>query len=141
MAKTKYSEDFPRRAEGYARDGLIDEQMAAKLGISKQTFYDYQKRYPDFLDAIKRGKAPVDDDVESALLKSALGWDYEEVHTEIREVNGKQYKTIKKVKRIVPPSNTAQIFWLKNRRPKKWRDKQDLNITDDIELTVTIVDG
>ena len=38
---------------------MIDAEIAAKLGISNGSFYEYQKRYPEFLDAIKRGKVPV----------------------------------------------------------------------------------
>lgn len=139
MAKSKYQEDFPLLAEGYARDGLIDKEIAMKLGISEQVFYDYQKRYPEFSESIKRGKAPVDIEVEKALLKSALGFEYEEIQQEARIIAGKEYKVIRKVKRFVPPSNTAQIFWLKNRKPNKWRDKQELDIGSDVTIEVKIV--
>ena len=70
MAKLKYDEDFPARAEDWARQGLRDEDIAKKLGISKDTFYEYKKMFPDFSDAIKRGKAPIDFEVENKLLKS-----------------------------------------------------------------------
>ena len=96
------------------------------MGISAHTLYDWENRFPQILQAIKKGKAPVDDDVENALLKSALGFEYEETVTEIVESpDGTQRKQIKKIKRYLPPSNTAQIFWLKNRRPDKWRDKPE----------------
>nr|WP_308743166.1 helix-turn-helix domain-containing protein [uncultured Anaerocolumna sp.] len=29
----------------------------------------------------------------------------------------------------VAPDTTAQIFWLKNRKPKEWRDKQDIEVS------------
>ena len=112
--------------EGWARDGLTDIQIAEKMGIGESTLYEWENRYPEIREALKKGKAPVDMEVENALLKSALGFEYEETITEITEApDGTQRKLIKKFRHYCPPSNTAQIFWLKNRRPDKWRDKQD----------------
>lgn len=87
---------------------------------------DWLNRFPSISAHLKAGKAPVDIEVENALLKSALGFEYEETITEIEELgNGKQKKQIRKVKKYAPPNSTAQIFWLKNRRPDRWRDKQE----------------
>ncbi len=124
MAKTKFSIDtFPLLAEGYAREGLTDRQIAAKLGISESTFYHYVKSYPEFEKALKDGKAPVDTLVENSLLKRALGYEY----TETKKVTSGE-KTIREEKttKHVIPDTTAQIFWLKNRKPAIWRDKQVL---------------
>ena len=125
MAKSKYCEDFPLLVEGLARDGLNDEQIAKKLGISKDCFYRYCKQHQDFYDALKRGKAPIDTEVENALLKRALGYSYDEITYE----NGNE---VKRVKKHVLPDTTAQIFWLKNRKPVQWRDKSnvDLNVSE-----------
>lgn len=136
------NDDGLLRIEGWARDGLTDEQIYIKMGISYQTFYDWQKRFPEFHEALKRGKAPVDQEVENALLKRARGYQYEETITEIEEVptgktdnNGrpimKQVKHIRKVMKTALPDTTAQIFWLKNRRPDRWRDKQDVAINSE----------
>lgn len=141
MAKGKYHEwltpDGLTRLEGLARSGLSDEQIAAKMGVTAACLYNWQNRFVEIFDAIKRGKAPVDDEVENMLLKSAMGFEYEEIVTEITEVpTGKidekgrpimrQNKQIKKIKKYSPPSNTAQIFWLKNRRPERWRERQEV---------------
>ena len=128
MAKGKYQEwlepDGLLQIQGWARDGLTDEQIAEKIGIRRETLYDWCKKYPHISNALKKGKAPVDIEVENALLKRALGYDYEETITEIQEYeNGKQKKHVKKLKKHMPPDTAAQIFWLKNRRPDKWRDK------------------
>ena len=119
--------------QGFARDGLTDAQIAQKIGISLSTYYEWQNKFPEFSEAIKKGKAPVDVQVENALLKRALGYDYEEVITEVEEIPAgkgpdgqqiiRQKKHIRKVTRHVPPEVAAQIFWLKNRRPGRWRDK------------------
>ena len=109
---------------GFARDGLTDEQIALKMGIGISTFYEWLNKFPELSDAIKKGKAPVDIEVESALLKRALGYDYEEVITEVEELGeGRQKKHIRKIKKHMPGETAAQIFWLKNRRPVRWRDK------------------
>lgn len=109
---------------GFARDGLTDEQIALKMGIGISTFYEWLNKFPELSDAIKKGKAPVDIEVESALLKRALGYDYEEVITEVEELGeGRQKKHIRKIKKHMPGETAAQIFWLKNRRPGRWRDK------------------
>lgn len=132
--KGKYAEwlteDGLLRIEGWARDGLTEEQIAHNMGIGIRTLTDWKSRFPAILASLKNGKAPVDVQVENALLKSALGFEYEETITEIEELpGGKQKKQIRKVKKYAPPNSTAQIFWLKNRRPDKWRDKQDISGT------------
>lgn len=141
---TKYNETFPLRAQDYARRGLTNIQTAKKLGISEDTFYEYQKLFPEFSEAIKRGKQPVDVEVENALLKRALGFEYEEVLTEyelvkIEEENkGKTAVPVKvkKTKKMVVPDTTACIFWSKNRRPDLWRDKHDLAVSGGATFTI-----
>lgn len=123
--------------EGWARDGLTDAQIAAKMGISASTLYDYKAKFAEFSEALKRGKAPVDIGVENALLKRALGYEYEETTTEIIEQpDGTKRKHIKKTVKQVIPDTLAQIYWLKNRRPDKWRDKPDANSMDNEPVKV-----
>ena len=127
------SPDGLTTVQGFARDGLTDEQIASKMGISLSTYYEWQNKYPELSDAIKKGKAPVDIEVENALLKRALGYDYEEVVTEIEEIPAwkgpdgqqiiRQKKHVRKITKHQPGEVAAQIFWLKNRRPGRWREK------------------
>ena len=117
------TDDGLLRVTGWARDGLTDQQISHNMGIAYSTFREWVKRFPALSAALKKGKAPVDIEVENALLKRALGYDAEETITEIREVGVKTTKHVKKVLRHIPPDTTAQIFWLKNRRPGRWRDK------------------
>ena len=102
--------------EGWARDGLTDEQIAKNIGINRTTLYDWKKKETNIADALKKGKEIIDFEVENALLKRALGYEYEEETYE----NG---ILTKKVKKQVAPDTTAQIFWLKNRKPNTWKDK------------------
>lgn len=133
MAKGKYeywlTPEGLLKLEAWARDGLIDEQIAANIGISRETLYQWKNKYSDISDALKKGKEVVDIQVENALLKRALGYEYTEVTQEIcenAESGEMELRVTKKVTKEVVPDTTAQIFWLKNRRPDKWRDKQDI---------------
>lgn len=115
--------------EGWARDGLTDEQIAHNIGIHVSTLYEWKKKYKEFDEALKRGKEVVDYIIENALLKSAMGYQYDEV-TQVRiddEDTGKSEMTeVKRVTKDVAPNPTALIFYLKNRQPHKWRDKKQL---------------
>jgi transposase-like protein len=106
--------------ESLARDGLTEEQIAQQLGVSRKTLNKWKKEHPEFDEALVRGKAVPDANVENALLKNALGFYYYE-DTVINTGKGKQ--EVVTLKKYQPPQTTAQIFWLKNRRPDKWRDK------------------
>lgn len=127
--------------EAWARDGTIDEDIARKLGVAYSTFREYVKKYPALAAALKRGKEVADIEVENALFKRAIGYAYDEVTREARTVldeeTGKPKVIMVETKRVtkeVQPDVTAQIFWLKNRRPDKWRDRQDINHSGNMEI-------
>lgn len=118
--------------EGWAREGATDLDIAKHIGIGERTFTDWKARFPAIVAALKKGKAPVDFQVENQLLKSALGYT-----VTVKEPFKLKKKTIKNGvgtveeehieyadrEIYIKPEITAQIFWLKNRKPGKWRDK------------------
>ena len=114
------------KIEGWARDGLTDEQIAINMGIKRQTLYDWKKKYSVFSDTLKRGKEIIDRQVENSLLKRALGYEYDEVTTTTFPDGEEETKRVTK---HVVPDTTAQIFWLKNRKPNEWRDKKQTELT------------
>lgn len=119
---SKYESDIKDKLfliEQWARSGLTDEQMADNLGIARSTFCEYKLKYKEFADTLKKGKEVVDFEVENALYKRALGYNYLEKVYE----NGVLTKEIEK---HMPPDTTAQIFWLKNRKQSVWRDRQEI---------------
>ena len=124
------------KVEGWARDGLIDEQIAQNMGIRVTTLYDWKKRFPQFSESLKRGKEIVDRQVENALLKRALGYEYEEVKEKF-EGGVLTERTV--TKKEVVADTTAQIFWLKNRKPDTWRDKPEGTQKGDTSLFEGIV--
>lgn len=136
MAKSKAEEwleqDKLTLLKAWARDGLTDEQIAKNMGISAASLYNYKNKHLEIFEALKKGKEIVDIEVENALKKNATGFSYiEEVVSTEKEViyeNGKRVKEISKpvvieITRYKQPETTAQIFWLKNRKPDKWKDK------------------
>ena len=122
--------------EGWARDGLTDEQLARKMGISRSTLSAWKVAYPDISDVLKKGKEVVDIEVENALLKRALGYEYTETMVEQSEEGFKTRKT----KKFIPPDVTAQIFWLKNRKPEVWREKPAGDSSIDKDKVTVILD-
>lgn len=134
MAKGKYEEWLTAEGllqlEAWARNGLTDEQIASNMGVSVATLYNYKKDFVEILEALKRGKEVVDIQVENALLKRALGYQFTEVTRErVYNESTKKHKfeITKKVIKEVQPDTTAQIFWLKNRKPAEWRDRKDID--------------
>ena len=128
------TEDGLTRLTGWARDGLTNIQIAQNIGVGERTFSEWVTRFPAISAALKKGKEPVDIQVENALLRRALGYDYEETITEVEDLGGgRTKKHVRKVTKHVPADTTAQIFWLKNRKPKQWREKMEAAVNVDVE--------
>ena len=142
MAKGKYQEwlepDGLLKLEGWARDGLNDEQIAKNMGINVATLYKYKNLYSKINEALKRGKEVIDIEVENALLNKAMGFKVMVKKSyKVKDVeydNGRKVKESERIEMVdeeqyIPPDTTAQIFWLKNRKPAEWRDKQNIEHT------------
>lgn len=100
------------RIEGWARDGLTDDQIAHNIGISRSTLSEWKLKFPDLMDTLKKSKDVVDRMVENALFKNAI-----------------------------EGNTTAQIFWLKNRKPDKWREKPGYEDNSELEKLDEILKG
>jgi transposase len=96
--------------KGWARNGLTNEQIAANMGISKVTFYEWRNKFPNFANLIKEDKDYADTQVENALYKQALEGNV-----------------------------TAAIFWLKNRRRNNWKDKQDVEVSGEVGIVDAMI--
>ena len=117
------------RIAAWTRDGLTEEQIAKNFGISYNTFKRAKKdpEYGELITtALIQTKDVVDMEVENMLLKRARGYEYDEVTEEYdMGVLVKRKVTHK----MVVPDTSAQIFWLKNRQPDKWRDRREVDNT------------
>ena len=119
------------KIEGWARDGLTDKQIAENIGVAYSTFRAWIKRFPALSAPLKRGKEVIDRQVENALLKRALGYEYVETTKELTDLG---LTVTKQVTKQVAPDTTAQIFWLKNRKPQEWRDKKETEVTGNLNV-------
>ena len=108
----------------WARDGAIERDIAKKLGVSESTFSGYKKEHPELMETLTVNKEVADARVESALYKRAIGYEYTETSKEV----GPDGVKIKTTTKQVAPDVTAQIYWLNNRRPDRWRNKQDISM-------------
>lgn len=128
MATGKYKEwlepDKLTLLQGWRRDGLRYDQIAANIGINEATLYEWVKRYDKIAEALKKGEEVMVYEVENALYKAAIGYDVTETdQAETIYPDGTKVVNKHARKRHVPPSVGAICFILKNRRSDKWQDK------------------
>lgn len=121
------------KLEGWARDGLTEKQIASNMGIARSTLIEWKNKFSDISDTLKKEKEIVDRKVENALLERAIGGVHEVRKTfKVKRVyyddHGrrceKEELVVGKDEVYIPGDTTAQIFWLKNRKPEDWRDKR-----------------
>ena len=156
------------KAEGLAllrswiEEELSQRQIADRMGISPSTLREWKSRYPEIREALSPvkssgGETPgtsaesrVEADtapdinerlVEEALLRRALGYSYTETTYEpVLDDDGRERMLVKRlVEKQAVPDLSAQTFWLKNRNPERWRDKQEKQ-PEDRDITVKLVD-
>ena len=121
------TEDGLLRIESWASDGLTNEDIAHNMGIVRQTLNNWCKKYPTIMDALKKGREPVVRKLENSLIKKAQGFEYEEVTTEMWvDDNGEKRQKVSKHKKYSAPDTSALIFLLKNYKPNKYRNYNDL---------------
>ncbi|MBY0020735.1 transposase [Paenibacillus sp. FSL M8-0228] len=121
--------------EAWARDGLTEADICKNLDVGKDAFISYKKEYPELVEALKNGKEVIDVMVENALLKAALGYEYRD--EELNKATGEPIE----LRKTAHPNTTALIFWLKNRKPKEWRDKQEIGLEGDLNIKVSLPKG
>ena len=102
--------------------GATDKEIADAFGLSVSTIYDYKKKYPDFSRAFARGRKRIVFEIKGALLKKALGFEYEEEKRVGRkDKSGENIVLVEKYKRYCVPSETAAAMLLRN-YDENWRD-------------------
>jgi hypothetical protein len=146
-APTKYIDEYPVQARELCENGATLVELAAFFQVSTFTIHQWRNRYPAFASAIKVGREASDNRVERALYERATGYSIETVklfrdgpkydETGCRTEDGKVTRVV--VTEHIPPDTTACIFWLKNRRPREWRDKHDLNVNGTVNFDHRLV--
>lgn len=116
--------------ERMARKGCTDNQICAAMNISHDTLLRWKDSDPDFLRNLKDWRTGADGQVERSLYERATGYSHLEENVFMTEAGPVREDTVKRY----PPDVTACIFWLKNRRPKEWRDKQEVEHSGVLDL-------
>lgn len=144
-APTKYKEEYTEQAYKLCLLGHTDAELGTFFEVDESTINNWKIAHPEFLESIKRGKQIADSQVAQSLFKRALGYKIKEVVVaaitntiETEDVldddfiadEGNGFKEIKVVHKEIAADPTSMIFWLKNRQPKNWRDKQEQGFTD-----------
>lgn len=109
--------------EKWLRDGLTEAQICKNLGVSINAFNKFKKQHDELVQVLKKGKEVAITEIENALFKRALGYEYEEVKTSIRMIDGKETKFTEKSRKHMPPDVAACSILLKNKdRERGWSD-------------------
>jgi hypothetical protein len=118
---TKYKKEYAKQAEKLCQLGATDIELADFFEVTDRTIYRWAAQHDEFCQALKTGKDIADERVERSLYHKAVGYTFES-----EKIFNHQGEIVRaQTKEHVPPSDTAAIFWLKNRRKNEWRDKQE----------------
>ena len=138
-APTKYNEAYNEQAYKLCLLGATDATLADFFEVHVDTIYEWKNVYPIFSESIKKGKYSADSSIAQSLYDRAKGCRITKqsaikltTKEPVLNANGEPTRSMKQTEKIeivdleedVPPDTTAAIFWLKNRQPKEWRDKQ-----------------
>lgn len=128
---SKYKPEFADQARQLTNLGATDHDLAVFFKVADSTLYLWKLEHPEFSEALKLGKEVADTRVEQSLYHRALGYSHEAVKilmTKDGDVYREEY-----IERY-PPDTVAAIFWLKNRKPTEWRDKQEIEHSGKLTL-------
>lgn len=130
-APTLYKEAYNEQARKLCLLGYTDKELADFFGVAESTIHLWKLEHPLFSESINKGKDVADGEVAQALYHRALGYSHAE--DDIKAINGEI--VITKTTKHYPPDTAAAFIWLKNRRSKKWKDKQIVEHEGNITLS------
>jgi len=122
---TKFKPAFVEQAAKLCTLGATDIELADFFGVSVRTIYRWSAEHGEFCQALKQGKEVADERVTRALYHRATGYSFDTV--KIMQYEGAVMEV--PYREHVAPDTTAMIFWLKNRRPDLWREKQEIDVS------------
>lgn len=122
----QFKPEYCEQAEKLCKLGATDKEIADFFGVSETSINNWKLRYSEFVESLKRGKMIADANVVDKLFNRAMGYSHESE----KIFNNEGMITRAPFIEHYPPDVTACIFWLKNRQPKKWRDKIEQGFTN-----------
>lgn len=137
---TDFKEEYIDLAYKFCLLGATDVELASFFDVSEATINNWKIKHPEFLESIKRGKAISDAKVADRLFQRAMGFEHDDEEIKVVSEGAGMGSSIQRVavRKIYPPDPTSAIFWLKNRQPKFWRDKQEHDHTTKGEAINTV---
>lgn len=133
---TKYKEEYAEQTYKLCLLGATDADLANFFEVDEATINRWKNDHPEFCESVKKGKEIADATVAEKLYHRAIGYE----HPEDKIFNDSGTPLIVPTTKHYPPDPTAAIFWLKNRQKDKWRDKQDVNLSGDVQIKVNLTD-
>ncbi len=136
---SKYRPEYAKQAAKLCALGATDAQLADFFDVAVSTVQLWKVQHPEFSDSIRVPKAEADDRVEQSLYRRALGYEHDEVDIRTVSVGQGMSEIVQTpIRKHYPPDTTAAMFWLKNRRSDKWRDKVEADLNHSGAITVNI---
>jgi hypothetical protein len=126
---SKYKPEYAEQAAKLCFLGATDVMLADFFKVTEKTINNWKKNYPEFLQSLKETKAALDSKVERSLFERAVGYQHKEQKILSNPQDPHDPVIVDTVKHY-PPDSTSMIFWLKNRQPEKWRDKQEIELSE-----------
>lgn len=126
--KSKYDTHVAPRLqeiEWWCREGLTEIEICKRLDVAESTFNNYKREFSELMESLKKGKEIADYQVEDALYKRAIGYEYEEETRQLTESGA--FTTTKIVTKHVSPDTGAIALWLKNRKRDSWQNTNTLD--------------
>ncbi len=138
---TAYKPEYARQARKLCLLGATDKELADFFEVSEVTINAWKKKHPAFLKSLKAGKDVADARVADKLYHRALGYKHKAVKIMAVARGNNGGSEIEEVPYVehYPPDTTAAIFWLKNRRPEQWRDRQNVDVTSNGQTMSSLV--
>lgn len=129
---TSFKDEYVEQARKLAALGATDREAAEFFGVAESTLYLWKHTQPAFSEALRVGKETADERVEQSLYRKAIGYRHD---AEKIAINASGEVTKVPYVEVLAPDTTAAIFWLKNRKPAEWREKQVIEHEGEIEVT------
>jgi len=127
---TKYREEYNEQARKLCLLGATDTDLADFFNVNADTIYEWKKVHEKFSESINEGKIFADMEVAEALYKGTR--DRIVVEQQAFKIKVGQYEEkveVVDIEKVIPADFRNQQFWLKNRSPKNWRDRQEVDHT------------
>ena len=129
--KGLYKIEYREQARKLCALGAIDEDIANFFNVSLRTIYNWKNEFPDFANTLREAKLALDSKVVRSLFERATGYSHKDYKF---ATHGGKITDVREYEKHYPPETAAMIFWLKNRQPALWRDKQHMELSSSITV-------